>query len=183
MNRSILRTISIAALLVALIALSTTAGFAQSAKVEGIIKGRSGSQVILQTADSPKVVVLLTDTTDVAQVEGALKARNKKMSMAALIPGLPIQVEGSYNAKNEMVASKIRFKGDDFEQAQAIRPVCMKPRCRPKRIRRSWKSRTPLWPRRTPNCKSSRRHYRAAEGDRSQQGCHRSEYRPFRPAR
>ena len=120
MNRSILRSISIAALLVALIALSTTAVSAQSAKLEGIIKGRSGSQIILQTADSPKVVVILTDTTDVAQVEGMLKARNKKMSMAALIPGLPVQVEGTYNAQNEMVATKIRFKGNDFEQAQSI---------------------------------------------------------------
>ena len=120
MNRSILRTISIAAVLVALIALSTTAGFAQSAKLEGIIKGRSGSQIILQTADSPKVIVILTDTTDVAQVEGMLKARNKKMSMAALIPGLPVQVEGTYNAQKQMVASKIRFKGNDFEQAQSI---------------------------------------------------------------
>jgi outer membrane protein OmpA-like peptidoglycan-associated protein len=40
--------------------------------------------------------------------------------MAALIPGLPIQVEGSMNADNQLVASKIRFKGNDFEQAQAI---------------------------------------------------------------
>ena len=120
MNRSILRTISIAAVVVALIAVSTTAVFAESAKLEGVIRGRRGPQMTLQTADAQSVVVLLTDSTDVAQVEGALKARNKKMSMAALIPGLPIQVEGTYNAQNEMVASKIRFKGNDFEQAQAI---------------------------------------------------------------
>jgi len=42
------------------------------------------------------------------------------MSMAALIPGLPIQVEGAYNAQNQMVASKIRFKDNDLDQAQAI---------------------------------------------------------------
>lgn len=40
--------------------------------------------------------------------------------MAALIPGLPIQVEGSLNADNQLVATKIRFKGNDLEQAQAI---------------------------------------------------------------
>ena len=120
MNRSKLKTISIAALLVALIALSTTAVCAQSAKLEGVIKGRNGSEIMLQTADAQTAVVLLTDTTDVAQVQGAFKARNKKMSMAALIPGLPIQVEGSYNDQKQMVASKIRFKGNDFEQAQAI---------------------------------------------------------------
>jgi len=102
------------------LALLSTAAFAQNTKVEGVIKGRSGDTLSLQTADSPKVIVLLTDSTDVGQVQGVLKARNKKMSMAALIPGLPIQVEGSYDAQNQLVATKIRFKGNDFEQAQAI---------------------------------------------------------------
>lgn len=113
-------TTFIGILLFALIALSSTIVGAQAAKAEGVIKGRSGSEIILQTADSPKVIVLLTDSTDVAQVVGALKARSKKMSMAALIPGLPIQVEGTYNAQNQMVATKIRFKGNDLQQAQAI---------------------------------------------------------------
>ena len=112
--------VSSTASLLLLITLVSAVSCAQSAKLEGVIKGRSGSQIFLQTADSPKVVVVLTDSTDVAQVQGLLKARNKKMSMAALIPGLPIQVEGTYNAENQMVASKIRFKGNDFEQAQAI---------------------------------------------------------------
>ena len=112
--------VSITILLLVVITLSTTIAFAQSAKLEGVIKGRSGSEIILQTSDSPKVIVLLTDSTDVAQVVGAFKARNKKMSMAALIPGLPVQVEGTYNAQNQLVASKIRFKGNDLDQAQAI---------------------------------------------------------------
>jgi OOP family OmpA-OmpF porin len=81
------------------------------------VKGRSGSEIILQTADSPKAIVLLTDSTDVAQVVGAFKARDKKMSMAALIPGLPVQVEGAYNAQNQLVAKTIRFKGNDLDQA------------------------------------------------------------------
>jgi len=120
MNRSKLFTnVSILVLSLGMAALSSTIASAQT-KLEGIIKGRSGPQIFLQTADSPKVVVLLTDSTDVAQVQSALKVRKKEMSMAALIPGLPIQVEGSMNADNQLVASKIRFKGNDFEQAQAI---------------------------------------------------------------
>jgi len=120
MNRSKLFTnVSILALSLGMVTVSSTIAFAQT-KLQGIIKGRSGAQIFLQTADSPKVVVLLTDYTDVAQVQGALKVRKKEMSMAALIPGLPIQVEGSMNADNQLVASKIRFKGNDFEQAQAI---------------------------------------------------------------
>jgi outer membrane protein OmpA-like peptidoglycan-associated protein len=98
----------------------STAVYAQNVKLEGVIKGRSGDTLFLQTSDSPKVTVLLTPTTDVGQLQGALKARNKKMSMAGLIPGLPIRVEGSYDAENQLVAKTIRFKGNDFEQAQAI---------------------------------------------------------------
>jgi len=101
------------------VALSTSIVSAQS-KAEGVIKGRDGSKIILQTADSPKLIVLLTDTTDVAQVQGVLKARKKTMSMAALVPGLPIKVEGSYDAQNQLVAETVRFKGNDLEQAQAI---------------------------------------------------------------
>jgi outer membrane protein OmpA-like peptidoglycan-associated protein len=110
---------SIATLLLILVALSTATVSAQT-KLEGVIKGRSGSEIVLQTADSPKVIVLLTESTDVGQVVGALKARHKKMLMAALIPGLPIQVEGTYSAQNQLVARTIRFKGNDLEQAQAI---------------------------------------------------------------
>jgi predicted regulator of Ras-like GTPase activity (Roadblock/LC7/MglB family) len=112
--------ISALALLLMGLASLSSAVYAQNVKIEGVIKGRSGDTLFLQTSDSPKLIVLLTQTTDVGQLQGALKARNKKMSMAALIPGLPIRVEGSYDAENQLVAKTIRFKGNDFEQAQAI---------------------------------------------------------------
>ena len=114
-----LKNMSIAILSLMFVALSSTMVSAQT-KIEGLIKGRSGSKIILQTADSQKVIVLLTGSTDVAQVQGVLKARKKEMSMAALIPGLPIQVEGAYDADNQLVAKTVRFKGNDLEQAQAI---------------------------------------------------------------
>lgn len=74
----------------------------------------------VQTLDSSKVVVVLTDDTQVAQIQGIFKARRKQMSMAALIPGLQVQVEGSYNAQNQLVASSVKFKGNDLEDAQTI---------------------------------------------------------------
>jgi outer membrane protein OmpA-like peptidoglycan-associated protein len=91
----------------------------ETAKVEGLIKGRSGNLIILQTTDNPDLVVELTDGTDVGQVQGVLKARNKKMSMAALIPGLSIKVEGNYK-EGQLIAQKVRFKGNDLKQAEAI---------------------------------------------------------------
>ena len=102
------------------LALFSTMVVAQSVKVEGLIQARNGDTMILKTSDSPKLVVLLTDGTDVAQVQGMLKARKKEMSMAALIPGLPVKVEGTYNDQNQLVAKTVRFKGNDLEQAQAI---------------------------------------------------------------
>jgi outer membrane protein OmpA-like peptidoglycan-associated protein len=101
--------------------LLTTIVTAQTTKVEGLIQGRSGDTMILRTSESPNLIaVLLTDSTDVAQVQGLLKARKKDMSMAALIPGLAVKVEGTYNAQKELVATKVRFKGNDLERAQAI---------------------------------------------------------------
>ena len=120
MTRSIsIRITSMMTQLLVIVALFSTIVCAQT-KLEGVIKGRNGAQIILQTADSPKVIVLLTDYTDVGQFEGMLKARTKRMSMAALIPGLPIKVEGEYDSQHQLVATTIRFKGNDLQQAQAI---------------------------------------------------------------
>ena len=104
----------------AMIVLSLSLAASAQVKIEGLIKARSGDQMIVQTQDNPKTVVVLTDSTDVQQIQGVLKARHKDMSMAALIPGLAVQVEGSYNDKQQIVASRVRFKGNDLEQAQAI---------------------------------------------------------------
>ncbi len=108
-----------AALLVFLFGLSSRIA-AEESKLEGIIQGRNGAEIYLKTSDAPRIIVLLTDSTEVGQVQGLLKARKKEMSMAALIPGLPIKVEGKYNSDDQLVASKVSFKGNDLKQAQAI---------------------------------------------------------------
>jgi outer membrane protein OmpA-like peptidoglycan-associated protein len=97
----------------------STIAFAQSVKVKGVIISRAGNDMTMKTADTPNLVVVLNDTTDVQQLEGVLKARKKDMSMAALIPGLACEVEGTYNAQNQLVATSVRFTGEDLEQAQS----------------------------------------------------------------
>lgn len=101
-------------------AAAATMACAQTVKVDGLIKGRSGTTMILQTSESPKITVVLSDRTEVGQVEGALKVRRKAMSAAALIPGLAVKVEGTYNDRKELVATSVKFKGDDLKEAQAI---------------------------------------------------------------
>ena len=111
------RLIAVAALF-AMVAVSTVA-FAQSLKVKGVIISRAGNDMTMKTADTPNLVVVLNDSTDVQQLEGAFKARKKEMSMAALIPGLACEVQGMYNAQNQIVATWVRFTGEDLEQAQS----------------------------------------------------------------
>ena len=94
--------------------------FAETAKVEGFIQARNGENMVLRTADSHQLVVVLNDSTQVGQVQGMLKARRKEMSVAALIPGLQVKVEGEYADPNKMIASSVSFKGNDLERAQAL---------------------------------------------------------------
>jgi OOP family OmpA-OmpF porin len=114
------RVALVAALTLSLIVLFSTSTAAQSTKVEGIIKGRNGDTMILQTSDSPNLVILLTDSTEVGQVQGVFKARRKAMSMAALVPGLQVKVEGTYDNQNQLVAKSVSFKGNDLEDAEKI---------------------------------------------------------------
>ena len=92
---------------------------AQSLKVKGNIISRAGSHMTMKTSDGTNVVVVLNDNTDVQQVEGVFKARKKDMAMAALIPGLDCEVQGTYNAQNQLVAEWVRFSGEALEQAQS----------------------------------------------------------------
>jgi OmpA-OmpF porin, OOP family len=92
---------------------------AQSSKIKGNIISRAGNQMIMKTVDGAKIVVVLSDNTDVQQVEGVFKARKKDMAMAALIPGLDCEVQGTYNAQNQLVADWVRFNGEALQQAEA----------------------------------------------------------------
>jgi OmpA-OmpF porin, OOP family len=111
---------SVATLSLIVLALLGPTVAAESIKVEGLIKARNGDTMILQTSDSANLVVLLTDSTQVGQVQGVFKARRKEMSMAALIPGLAVKVEGIYNNQNQLVATSVSFKGNDLKQAESI---------------------------------------------------------------
>ena len=113
-----IRTVAFALVLVVIG--SNRAAFCESVKVEGLIKARSGDTMTLQTSSQSELIILLTDATRVAQVQGVFKARRKEMSMAALIPGLAVKVEGSYDENRKLVASSVSFKGNDLEQAESI---------------------------------------------------------------
>ncbi len=103
-----------------LAALPLICGLAAAQNLQGVINGRSGATMTVQTQFSGNVVVVLTPSTEVDEVQGLLKVRKKEMGVTALIPGLPVQVQGSYNAQNQLVADTVKFKGDDLRNAEDI---------------------------------------------------------------
>ncbi len=107
-------TLSLAALL-----LLCGAAVAQT-QIQGVIDGRSGATMTVKTQDAGNVVVLLSDSTQVEEVEGGLHMRKKQMGLTALVPGLPVQVKGTYNAQNQLAADDVKFKGSDLKTASDI---------------------------------------------------------------
>ncbi len=108
---------TVPAIVVALMIILAGSATMQGQSVQGVINGRSGATMTLQTADTPKLVVLLTPTTEVDEVQGVFKGRKKQMAMTCLIPGLPVQVQGTTNDQGQLVADSIKFKGNDLKAA------------------------------------------------------------------
>jgi OOP family OmpA-OmpF porin len=93
---------------------------AQEANVEGLITGRSGPSMSLKTQNTPRLTVLLSETTKATEKGGFLGLGKKDLGIAALVPGLQIKVEGSYNADHQLVARKITFSRNSLNTAKQI---------------------------------------------------------------
>ena len=96
----------------------TQLALAQSTQIQGLITGRNGAQMMVKTQDGGSAVVVLSPGTQVDEVEGKFSLRKKELGLTALIPGLPVQVKGSMNANNQIVADQVRFKASDLKSAQ-----------------------------------------------------------------
>lgn len=93
---------------------------AETVKIEGIISGRSGDEVIVRYGSGAELAFQLTERTQVSQVGGLINARRKGMAEAVLVPGLKVKAEGVYGEQHQVLATKISFKGGDLEDAQKI---------------------------------------------------------------
>jgi outer membrane protein OmpA-like peptidoglycan-associated protein len=91
---------------------------AQNQDLKGVINGRSGATMTVLTQDSETIKVLLTADTQVLEPEGVF--RKKHLAMTALVPGLSVDVKGSMNAQNQLVADTVTFHGSDLKTAQDI---------------------------------------------------------------
>lgn len=91
---------------------------AQNNQEKGIINGRSGATMTIQTQDSGNVIVLLTSDTQVEEPQGVF--RKKHLNITALVPGLSVDVKGFVNDKNQLVANTVTFHGSDLQTAEDI---------------------------------------------------------------
>ncbi len=110
--------IFIALTLATLVLMCGVAG-AQSAQVQGVINGRSGGTMTVQTQDG-NVVVVLNDFTSVEDESGLFHARRKQMGLTVLVPGLQVTVQGNYNPQNQLVADTVKFNGKNLQTATDI---------------------------------------------------------------
>jgi hypothetical protein len=68
---------------------------AQNDQVKGVINGRSGATMSVLSQGGESITVVLTTDTQVLEPEGVF--RKKHLTMTALVPGLAVEVNGSFN--------------------------------------------------------------------------------------
>lgn len=61
---------------------------------------------------------MLSQNTEVVEPEGLF--RKKHLAITTLIPGLQVQVKGSLNANNQLVADQVEFSGSSLQTAQDV---------------------------------------------------------------
>jgi len=93
---------------------------AQQATVEGLVTGRNGPSMSVKTTDSPKVTVLLSDSTKATEKGGFLGWSRKDLGITALVPGLSVRVEGTYDADHQLLAKKVEFSHNSLLVAKQI---------------------------------------------------------------
>jgi OOP family OmpA-OmpF porin len=93
---------------------------AQEATVEGLVIGRSGPAMSVKTADSPRLTVLLSDSTRATEKGGFLGLSRQHPAIADLVPGLAVKVEGAYDSDHQLVAKKVTFSRNAMNTARQI---------------------------------------------------------------
>lgn len=88
-------------------------------RVKGMINGRTGETLIVKSADG-NVTIVLTDDTKTQDRKGLFGLEKKQMSSVVLIPGLKVDVDGTYDDQNRVVAKTITVDGDDLETSQMV---------------------------------------------------------------
>jgi outer membrane protein OmpA-like peptidoglycan-associated protein len=108
----------LASILAAGLAWSTIAKADNDEHVRGVISAHGDDGTVTVRSDNgAEVVVAVRDFTRVVQRDGA---RERRVSLSALVPGLRIDARGSYQGPHQFSAERVTFKRTDAKMAQAI---------------------------------------------------------------
>jgi outer membrane protein OmpA-like peptidoglycan-associated protein len=110
---------ALVASLIAIVLLSAAAFAGDTTKVKGMITNRNGDTMTVKSGESTTTVVI-TDDTNTKDNVGLFGLGRKKVSQAALIPGLKVDVDGTPDDKGRIVAKTITVDGDDLETAEMV---------------------------------------------------------------
>lgn len=106
--------------LAAFVLLGATAVQAQQANLEGLVIGRDGATMYVKTGDNARQIVMLQDNTMATEKGGFLGMSHKNLGIAALVPGLEVKVDGTYDADHHLVAKKVEFSRNSLRTAKQI---------------------------------------------------------------
>jgi outer membrane protein OmpA-like peptidoglycan-associated protein len=86
--------------------------------LRGVVAGRAADgSLIVRTDDVPDMIVVLTENTKVTEMSGM---RVTDVDVAALVPGLRIDVGGSHQSPTRFVAERIVFTRNDLKVTRDI---------------------------------------------------------------
>jgi len=92
----------------------------ETQKFKGLIVGRDGPNMIVKNEEANMTTtVTLDDSTKVQAIKGKLGVRKSEMGMAALIPGLPVEVEAQ-SSNGQLIAKLVKFKASALKTANMI---------------------------------------------------------------
>ena len=85
--------------------------------LRGVVTGRGTDGSVLVRTDTADAVVVINENTRVRERSGL---RAIKVDVASLVPGLRVDVEGTYETTNQFVAERITFTRTDLKIARDI---------------------------------------------------------------
>jgi len=95
------------------------AATAQEVTIKGLIVSRDGENMLVRGEQGGNSTVTLTDNTKIEVVKGLIGVRKEEMEMAALVPGLRVEIKGEIS-RGQTIAKSVKFKADDLKTANQI---------------------------------------------------------------
>jgi OOP family OmpA-OmpF porin len=106
--------------LTALVCMASVLAFGgEKAEVKGMIITRTGETLIVSSGGK-NVTVVLTDATATKDDKGLFGLDKQHLSSVVLIPGLMVDVDGTFDDQGRVIAKTITTDGDDLETAEMI---------------------------------------------------------------